>query len=203
MTLDTRARQAAQGIHRAVEVMEMSRSTLEPRKIARFDRFRDRKQRNRRIGALVVAAMLAIATIVGATIALRSRDTTVPATPSQNGGIVFGERDLHGTVRVYTMNPDGTDVRVLSVSGSVAAPNGQLQTLASSTPVKSDCMSWAPDGSKIYIDGQSIDGQVAVSGLANYQPRRDRIHRAPSHEVRCGALSPDGSRFSRHPACES
>ena len=35
MTLDTRARRAAQGIHRAVEVMEMSISTREPRKIAR------------------------------------------------------------------------------------------------------------------------------------------------------------------------
>ena len=58
MTLDTRARRAAQGIRRAVEVMEMSTSTKEPRKVERFDRFRDRKQRNRRVGALLVAAML-------------------------------------------------------------------------------------------------------------------------------------------------
>jgi hypothetical protein len=40
MTLDTRARRAAQGIRRAVEVMEMSTSTKERRKVERFDRFR-------------------------------------------------------------------------------------------------------------------------------------------------------------------
>ena len=71
MTLDTRARRAAQGIRNAVEVMEMSTSTKEPRKVERFDRFRDRKQRNRRIGAFLVAALLTIATIVVA----RSRST--------------------------------------------------------------------------------------------------------------------------------
>ena len=85
MTLDTRARKAAQGIRNAVEVMEMSTSTKEPRKVERFDRFRDRKQRNRRIGAFLVAA-LAIAPIVVATIALDRRDETVPATPPDWNG---------------------------------------------------------------------------------------------------------------------
>ena len=63
MTLDTRARRAAQGIHRAVEVMEMTTSTKEPRKVERFDRFRDRKQRNRRLGAILVAAALVITAV--------------------------------------------------------------------------------------------------------------------------------------------
>ena len=101
MTLDTRARRAAQGIRRAVEVMEMSTSTKEPRKVERFDRFRDRKQRNRRIGAFLVVAMLTIATIVVATNALQRRDTEVPVTPpsSQNGRIVFGEQEPRGMIR--------------------------------------------------------------------------------------------------------
>jgi hypothetical protein len=64
MTLDTRARRAAQGIHRAVEVMEMTTFTKEPRKVERFERFRDRKQRNRRIGAIAVATALAIGALV-------------------------------------------------------------------------------------------------------------------------------------------
>ena len=85
MTLDTRARRAAQGIRLAVEVMEMSTSTKEPRKVERFDRFRERKQRNRRIGALLVAAVLAIATVV-ATNALDRRDETVPVTPPRAAG---------------------------------------------------------------------------------------------------------------------
>jgi len=45
MTFDTRARGAAQGIHRAVEVMERS-DTEAPERIARFDRYRDRTSRN-------------------------------------------------------------------------------------------------------------------------------------------------------------
>ncbi len=145
MTLDTRARRAAQGIRRAVEVMEMSTSTREPGKVERFDRFRDRKQRNRRIGAFVVVAMLAIATIVVATKALQRRDTEVPVTPpsSQSGRIVFGEQGHGGndSNHLFTMNADGTDVRALSV--------------------ESQCMSWAPDGSKILI-GVEEDSSTPV-----------------------------------------
>ena len=54
MTFDTRARGAAQGIHRAVEVMEMS-STKTPQRLTRFDQFRQRKSKNQKIGAIVVA----------------------------------------------------------------------------------------------------------------------------------------------------
>lgn len=80
MTLDTRGRRAAQGIHRAVEVMEMSTFTKGPRKLERFDRFRDRKQRNRRIGAIVVGTAIAITTVVVvSTNALDRGQGTVPA----------------------------------------------------------------------------------------------------------------------------
>src|SRR6185436_14632285 len=44
MTFDSRARRAAQGIHRAVEVMEMS-STKTPNRLTRFDQYRERKSR--------------------------------------------------------------------------------------------------------------------------------------------------------------
>ena len=52
MTFDTRARQAAQGIHRAVDVSEMS-STRHHRR-SRFDQYRERKTRNQRIAAIAV-----------------------------------------------------------------------------------------------------------------------------------------------------
>jgi Tol biopolymer transport system component len=196
MTLDTRARQAAQGIRSAVEVMEMSRSTTEPRKIERFDRFRDRKQRNRRIGALVVVAMLVIATIVVAANALRHRDTKVPVTPpAQNGRIVFGEQDRHGRTGVYTMSGDGTDVRPLSMSGYVTGPDGSLQPITHSTPVDSECMSWTPDGSKILIDQQSIGGLTVASGLATINPDGTGYADISQQPIGCGALSPDGARF--------
>jgi Tol biopolymer transport system component len=185
MTLDTRARRAAQGIRNAVEVMEMSTSTKEPRKVERFDRFRDRKQRNRRIGALLVAALLVLATVVAATIALKRRDATVPATPPQNGRIVFEEQARNGSSHLSTMNPGGTDIRDLTVA--------------------SRCMSWAPDGSKILI-GASSDG----TGLATVNPDGTGyteldVNTPVSHNPECGAFSPDGTRivFGTHTPLEA
>ncbi len=82
MRLDTRARGAAQGIRRAVEVMEMSTSTKQRGSIERFDGFRDRKQRNRRIGAIVVAAALMVTGIVIASTRVLDRgQVIVPADP--------------------------------------------------------------------------------------------------------------------------
>ncbi len=51
MDLDTRARSAAQGIRRAVEVMEMSTDTPQGKKVERFDQYQGRKDRNRKVGA--------------------------------------------------------------------------------------------------------------------------------------------------------
>jgi dipeptidyl aminopeptidase/acylaminoacyl peptidase len=180
MTLDTRARRAAQGIHSAVEVMEMSTSTKEPRKVERFDRFRDRKQRNRRIGALVVA-MLVIVTIVVATTALERRETEVPATPSpQNGRIVFGEqgprRQGYGpSTHLFTMNPDGTDVRELRV--------------------KSSCMSWAPDGSKILIVAPTTHATVGPATINPDGTGYTELAATTDLTLGCGAFSPDGTRI--------
>jgi Tol biopolymer transport system component len=196
MTLDTRARRAAQGIRQAVEVMEMSTSTREPRVVERFDRFRDRKQRNRRVGALLVAAMLAIAAIVAVTNELERREKVPVTPPAQNGRIVFGEKQRPGPhFRVYTMNPDGTDVRALSVSGYVTGPDGSPQPITGSTPVKGECMSWAPDGSKILIDRQSLGGLAVGSGLATIDPDGTGYTELSQQEIGCGALSPDATRF--------
>ena len=65
MTFDGRARRAVQGIHRAVEVMEMS-STKTPQRLTRFDQYRERKSRNQRVVALVVGIALPILLSAGA-----------------------------------------------------------------------------------------------------------------------------------------
>jgi TolB protein len=172
MTLDTRARRAAQGIRRAVEVMEMSTTTKERRKVERFDRFRDRKRRNRRIGASLVAAALAIAAIVVATNAFERRDRTVLVTPSQNGRIVFGVQERNDSNLLSTMNPDGTDVRALAV--------------------ESRCASWAPDGSMILIAANA-----GFAGLATINPDGTGYTEldADTPTDGCGAFSPDGTRI--------
>jgi hypothetical protein len=171
MTLDTRARRAAQGIHSAVDVMERSTSTKESRNVERFDRFRDRKQRNRRVGALLVAALVAILTIVVVTNAFVRRDTTVPVTPpSPKGRIVFGEQGTgpYYPTHLFTMNPDGSDVRDLSVDV--------------------DCVSWALDGSKILIG--------MYGGFFTINPDGTGYEALPLQQAAgCRALSPDGTRY--------
>jgi hypothetical protein len=59
MSLDTRVRRAAQGIHRAVEMKETSMRRIERDQIDRFDRFRRRRDRNRAIGAIVLVGAIA------------------------------------------------------------------------------------------------------------------------------------------------
>jgi hypothetical protein len=80
MTFDTRARQAAQGVHRAVEVMEMS-STKTRQRVTRFDQYRDRKSRNNRIMALAVGIAVPVILVVGAVLVLGpDHDRGVPVT---------------------------------------------------------------------------------------------------------------------------
>jgi hypothetical protein len=85
MTFDTRAHRAVQGIHRAVEVMEMS-DTKTPQRITRFDQYRERKSRNQRIAAIAVGIAVPVALLLGAVRLLGSNgETNVPVTtPSES-----------------------------------------------------------------------------------------------------------------------
>jgi len=81
MRFDSRARRAVQGIHRAVEVMEMS-STKTPQRLARFDQHRERRSRNQRIAALAVGIALPVVLVILAVLVLRSdRGPAVPLAP--------------------------------------------------------------------------------------------------------------------------
>jgi hypothetical protein len=81
MRLETRLREAAQGIHRAVQTKERSMRTDERRGIERFDRFRRRNDRNRAIGTIVFVGVLVA---LAATAAWILRDTSA-VTPDQRG----------------------------------------------------------------------------------------------------------------------
>jgi hypothetical protein len=80
MDFETRARSAGQGVNRAVEAMEMTTQTEQPRKVERFAKYQERKNRNRRIGALAVAGAVALILAVVAMSSARV-DTTQPENP--------------------------------------------------------------------------------------------------------------------------
>ena len=98
----------------------------------------------RKVMTLAAAFLIAA---VGIGIILRAfRPSTTPLhqppTP-QNGRIVFGVQGGNDSNHLFTVNPDGTDVRDLSVD--------------------SPCMSWAPDGSKILFSsnrGGNLDDAI-------------------------------------------
>jgi len=79
MTFDTRARRAVQGIHDAVEAMEMS-GPATPQTL-RFELYRERKTRNQRIAAIAVGIAVPVALLIGAVRLLASEgDSNVPLT---------------------------------------------------------------------------------------------------------------------------
>ena len=88
----------------------VSGATPPPDGFERMLRRRDRKRRNERIAAGVVAVTITITiAIVVATIAIDHRDTTVPATPLQtNGDITFvGLSKFSDMATIYTVDPAG------------------------------------------------------------------------------------------------
>jgi hypothetical protein len=80
MTFDSRSRQAAQGIRRAVEVMEMS-STKTPQRLTRFDQYGEAKSRNKRVAALALGIAVTSLLVIAAVLVLRSeQDRSGPIT---------------------------------------------------------------------------------------------------------------------------
>ena len=63
MRFEERARRAVLGIHRAVEVMEMS-DTKTPQRLSRFDQYRTRRTRNQRIAAIAVGIGLPLVLLI-------------------------------------------------------------------------------------------------------------------------------------------
>src|SRR5574342_219592 len=91
MTLETRARRAAQGIRRAVE----ARASMQTGGIERFDRFRARKDRNRALGTIALVAVfvaIAFSVVWGVHDTSRVRPTdryVTPPSPTSMGTVTI------------------------------------------------------------------------------------------------------------------
>jgi dipeptidyl aminopeptidase/acylaminoacyl peptidase len=186
MTFESRARAGVLDIRRAVEVMEMSTLT-DPKanNVERFDRFRDRKQRNRRIGAILVAGVLGVATIVVVSTNMLGDEEPVPAASVPEGRILY---------EVYAGGNQG--VSALHV---VEAAGGPSLDLGLDTDPHSV---WWPDGTRILVTSTAGPVETATpvrpatvaadgSDFRLLDGVEDR-----SLNIGCTAFSPDGGRLA-------
>ena len=186
MTFESRARGAVLDIHRAVEVMEMTTSTKEPRTVERFDRFRDRKQRNRRIGAILVAGALVVTAIVVVSMNMVAKDDrAIPAAPAPlEGRLLYEVYEGGNGVTLFAMDAAGGPAEDLGV---FTDPGAQR---------------WSPDGTKILVT--SLAGPETTA-----QPLRPATVASDGSDFRlldgvedrtlnlaCLVFSPDGTRLA-------
>jgi hypothetical protein len=156
MDLDTRARRAAQGIHRAVEVRTMSLKLEESKNVERFDRYRDRKQRNRRIGAIAVAAALALVLGIIGTSQILDRSKPIPAVPPDGGVPVAGSTSI-GTL---TLTEDGCSIAGAPL-GEIAEGDVALTVInRTDRPAGFDILKFVPS----VITFDELESSVAKAG---------------------------------------
>ena len=182
MSLDERARRAAGDVRREVGDPEFH----PPRERDPYERFEhalSRKTRNQRIGAVLVAAAIAVVGIVFVTRAIGSDRSAVPATPRvPDGTILFGEWDQRiSQARWFTVSTDGSNPHDLGIVAS--------------------CASWFPDGDRILITNDADRGPGNPLRPAVIRPDGSGLHALdatedPGLELGCGDVSPDGSRIA-------
>ena len=177
MTLDARAQRAAQEFRGAVD--DLDRSSPGRSSYERFDQFRRRRQRNARIGVTVLASVIAIlAVLFGMRAFPRAEEPAVP--PTTNGRIAFVRFDpTYGDPVAFTMDPDGSDVSQLSVTGAWG---------------HSEWPHWSPNGSSVTVF--CCDDFPAAANIVN--PDTGELRALPNAdaaalEEHCGAAwSPNG-----------
>jgi Tol biopolymer transport system component len=178
MRLEDRGRRAADGIHRAVGDGNLpAHDALE-----RFERFRARKQRSQRIGAGLLAAVIALVTMVSLGLVFSRVEPRQPAGPSEPGGLIlYGHWDAKvQQADWFTVHPDGSERRDLHVTAT--------------------CAVWFPDGSKILITNDAGLGagplRPAVVDPDGSDLRPLGATGNPNLNLGCGDVSPDGTRIA-------
>jgi hypothetical protein len=194
MDLDTRARSAAQGIRRAVEVMEMSTHTQQPKKVERFDQYQERKDRNRKVGALAVAAAIMVVLALVAVTTLQSSSTTpagppppiswpisAPGTGAFTVDLTTGTAtplpaSIRYTGSAYAASPDHKLFAYNANQGFglfIANIDGTGEREISSGNAMGP--QWSPDGSMLVYQQRSSDpASIALGNLFIYDVRTGR-----------------------------
>ena len=179
MTLDARGHGAGRAFRAEIERME----TPDRVSIERFERFRAGKRRGQRVGAGLLAAVVAVAGIVFVARAFSGTDRNVPAAQVLPGGrILFGDWDpVTQLATWFTVRPDGSDIHDLGV--------------------RATCAVWFPDGRRILITNDEATGPGTPFRPAVVDPDGSNLRpldatRNPDLNLGCGDVSPDGTRVA-------
>lgn len=181
MTLDARGREAGRAFR--AEIKRMETTDTDRASIGRFERFRAGRQRRQRIGAGLLAMVLAVAAIVFVARAFEAAERNAPAAPKVPGGLIlYGDWDADVQRADWsTVRPDGSEPHDLHVSAT--------------------CAMWFPDGSRILITNDAAVGPGTPLRPAVVDPdgsnlRRLDATRNPDLNLGCGDVSPDGTRIA-------
>jgi Tol biopolymer transport system component len=181
MTLDARGREAGRAFR--AEIERMRTTGTDRASIERFERVRADRQRGQRIGAGLLAAVVAVAGIVFVTRMFKGAERSVPAAPKVPGGIIlYGNWDANvQQADWFTVGPDGSPPHDLHVTAT--------------------CAVWFPDGSKILITNDAAVGAGTPLRPAVIDPDGSNLRpldatRSPDLNLGCGDVSPDGTRIA-------
>jgi hypothetical protein len=179
MKLDDRGRRAAEGVNAAVRT-GTTHSSPEP--VERFQRYRNRADRRRRVGTVLATAAITLAATVLLTRAFAPRPPAKPAVPAPLGGlIVYGKWNPNFQVADwFTERPDGSGQRDLHL--------------------RSSCVVWWPDGSRLLITEDEALGPGHPLRPATVLPDGSGLRRLdattdPRLNLGCGDVAPDGARI--------
>ncbi len=178
MNIDTRARRAAQGIHEAVEVREMTMQTKDPKPVERFDQYKDKKELNRRRGAFIAAAAVVI---LAAVLVIRTLGGGEASVPADDGGGAVGTASgvVDGKWQTATITP--ADVRTFleaeglgGAADAVVAANayptsfivsmdGNLYGVTDADGTYVDSGFLSVDGDRVTFDPKNTTGDVVYT----------------------------------------
>ena len=179
MNVDERGRTAAEGVRRAVAARTADAPS---RSIERFERYRDRRLRGRRISTIALATVIAVAALMFLTRSIALRREPMPAVPVPvSFEVLFGQWPAgEGQPRWFTMRANGSGVFDLHVN--------------------SDCATGWPDGTRVLGIGRSRSaGHALRPATVEADGSGMRVLDGATTtrlNLGCGDVSPDGSTLA-------